>query len=228
MSKETRIASAFLVALLPTFLGGPVVAQSLSGLHRISDGVTSCHSEFRHVNIPKGGKFELADLKGPGKVTYFYITDDNLTDQNRLYPGLVLQAFWDDETEASIQVPLADFFGVVGKKMVDYQSAVMAINHGCFMCYLPMPFSTHARRVLANDGDRDYSRKVAYGVDYEADPAYAGERSRLHAQWRRSKRMRTNTPAWPSGTRRNLTGRSCSLLSWSGRPRAWQVPRSSG
>ena len=26
---------------------------------------------------------------------------------------------------------------------------------------------------------------MAYGVDYEADPAYAGEKSRLHVEWRR-------------------------------------------
>jgi hypothetical protein len=44
---------------------------------------------------------------------------------------------------------------------VDYQSAVMQINHACFMCYLPMPFSQSARFVLANDGDRDYSRVLA-------------------------------------------------------------------
>ena len=138
---KTMIAIACLTAMLPAFFGRIAYAQDLSNLHRITGGVTACHSEFRQLNIPKGGKFVLADLKGPGKVTYFYITDDNLADQNRLYPGLVLQAFWDDEAEASIQAPLSDFFGAVGKKTVDYQSAVMAINHGCFMCYLPMPFS---------------------------------------------------------------------------------------
>ena len=100
---------------------------------------------FHPVSIPKGGEHVLADLKGPGKVTYFYITDDT---RGRWYPGLVLKVFWDDETAPSIQVPLADFFGAIGGQCVDYQSAPMQINHACFMCYLPMPFS-HSVSVIS-------------------------------------------------------------------------------
>jgi hypothetical protein len=54
------------------------------------------------------------------------------------------------------------------------------------MCYLPMPFARRARFLLANDGDRDYSQSVAYGIDYEEDSRYATEKSRLHGAWRRS------------------------------------------
>ena len=57
---------------------------------------------------------------------------------------------------------------------------------GCYMCYLPMPFSRRARLVLSNDGDREYSQSVAYGIDYEQDPAYVVEKSRLHCVWNRS------------------------------------------
>ena len=60
------------------------------------------------------------------------------------------------------------------------------INHACYMCYLPMPFSRRARFVLANDGERDYSQSVAYGIDYEQGAAFAEEKSRLHCAWRRS------------------------------------------
>jgi hypothetical protein len=129
----------------------------------------------------------LADLEGPGKVTYFYITDDT---QVRWYAGLVLRVFWDGESEPSIQTPLADFFGAMGGRTIDFQSLPMQINHGCYMCYLPMPFSRRARFVLVNDGDRDYSQSVAYGIDYEADPDFAGEKSRLHGAWRRSNPVR--------------------------------------
>jgi hypothetical protein len=54
------------------------------------------------------------------------------------------------------------------------------------MCYLPMPFSQHARLVLENDGNEEYSRSVAYGIDYDHDATYATETSRLHAAWSRS------------------------------------------
>ncbi len=54
------------------------------------------------------------------------------------------------------------------------------------MYYLPMPFARRARFVLANDGDRDYSQSVAYGIDHETSENYAREKSRLHCAWRRS------------------------------------------
>jgi len=125
----------------------------------------------------------LAEFAGPGKVTYFYITDDTA---GKWYPGLVLKVYWDGGKNPSIDVPLSDFFGAIAGKTVDYQSAPMQINHSCFMCYLPMPFSRSARFVLANDGDRDYSQKVAYGIDFERHSSYANEKSRLCCEWRRS------------------------------------------
>ena len=177
---------AFFIPLLAAVvLGGPRLsqAQSLPDLYLLKDGVSRNHMEYHQVSLAKGQETPLADLKGPGKVTYFYITDNT---QVRWFGGLVLKVFWDDETNPSIQAPLADFFGAMGGKTIDYQSAPMQINHACYMCYLPMPFSRRARFVLANDGDRDYSQSVAYGIDYEAGGAFAQEPSRLHCLWRRS------------------------------------------
>ena len=173
----------WVVANLVLWLPANVAAQTPSDLYRITGGVTRSQMDFRQITVPKGGEQILADFKGPGKVTYFYITDDTA---GKWYPGLVLKVFWDDETYPSIQLPLADFFGAIGGRTIDYQSAPMQINHSCFMCYLPMPCSKRAKFVLANDGDRDYSQKVAYGVDFETNDALATERSRLHCEWRRS------------------------------------------
>ena len=47
----------------------------------------------------------------------------------------------------------------------------MQINHLCYMCYLPMPFSKRARFVLANDGRQGLPPSVAYGIDCEKDAA---------------------------------------------------------
>jgi hypothetical protein len=152
-------------------------------LYSITDGVSHSQTEFRQIVVPKGQERVLADLKGPAKVTYFYITDDTV---GKWYPGLVLKIFWDDAAYPSIDVPLSDFFGAIGGKTIDCQSALLQINHSCFMSYLPMPFSIRARFVLANDGERDYSQKVAYGIDFEKNIAYAKENSRLHCEWRRS------------------------------------------
>jgi hypothetical protein len=173
------LAAAGFFGLLPV----SVSAQTTAELYRITDGVTRTQMNFHQVKVSKGQEYVLADFKGSGKVTYFYITDDTV---GNWYRGLVLKVYWDGETVPSIQVPLADFFGAIAGKSVDYQSAPMQINHACFMSYLPMPFAKRARFVLANDGDCDYSQKIAYGVDWEQNAAYAREKSRLHCEWHRS------------------------------------------
>lgn len=174
--------TAFAIACL-MLARGAATAQSTAELFRITDGVSNTHTNFHNITVPKGGETVLTELKGAGKITYFYITDDTV---GRWYPGLLLRVYWDGAEKPSIEVPLADFFGAIGGRAVDYHSAPMQINQACFMCYLPMPFSKGARFVLANDGDRDYAQKVAYGIDHEQDPAFAGEKSRLHCEWRRS------------------------------------------
>lgn len=184
--RSTRYCAFILTAAITGLLGIVAVgatAQPVSDLYRITDGVTRSQMNFHQVVVIKGQEHVLADFKGPGKVTYFYITDDT---RGNWYRGLVLKVYWDDDPSPSIEVPLTDFFGAIAGKAVDYPSALLQINHSCFMSYLPMPFSKRARFVLANDGDRDYSQKVAYGVDVEEDAAYANERSRLHCEWRRS------------------------------------------
>ena len=98
----------------------------------------NAHMEYHEVKLPTGKEVVLGDLKGPGKVTYWYITDDS---NGKFYPGLVLKVFWDGEAAPSINVPLSDFFGAIGSHTIDYQSVPMQIQHFCYMCYLPMPFS---------------------------------------------------------------------------------------
>ena len=162
----------------------------VNDVFRITNGTFTNHVEYHQVDLPPGKEYVLADLEGPGKITYFYYTDDSFehaTDgSGALYAGLVLKVYWDDTVEPSIRVPLWAFFGAFNHRTIDYQSLPMQINHHNFMCYLPMPFSHRARFVLANDGDEEYSRSVAYGIDEESDPAFATEKSRLHASWRRS------------------------------------------
>jgi hypothetical protein len=66
----------------------PSAAQVVPDLYRITDGVSLNHMEYHQLQVGKGQEVVLADLKGPGKVTYFYITDDT---QVHWYPGLVLR-----------------------------------------------------------------------------------------------------------------------------------------
>ena len=178
MSKLYQVVAVFALCHL---LAGVGAAQGLNDLYRIGDSISQSHVEYHQVTVPKGKEVVLADLKGPGKITSFYITPVS---------ELVLKILWDDESEASVQAPLGDFFGAIRGKAIDYHSTPMQVQHGCYACYLPMPFSGRARFVLANDGDKDYRASMAYGIDYEQDRQYAREKSRLHCMWRRSNPVR--------------------------------------
>ena len=184
-------ASMGLLAAWILFAGlAPCARAQVNDIYRISNGTSATHVEYHDIDLTPGKEFVLADIAGPGKITYFYFTDSSFMRPARgtgaFYPGLVLKVYWDDATEPSIRVPLWDFFGAFGRKPIEYQSLPMQINHYNFMCYLPMPFSQHARLVLENDGDERYNRSVAYGIDYDRDAAYATETSRLHAAWNRT------------------------------------------
>src|SRR5271157_1167187 len=89
-SRRLRSRIVPLVPLLAAgFLGGAPLSQAqlLTDLFVVKDAVSRNHMEYHQVSLAKGQEAALADLKGPGKVTYFYITDDT---QVRWFPGLVL------------------------------------------------------------------------------------------------------------------------------------------
>jgi hypothetical protein len=184
-------ASMGLLAAWILFAGfAPCARAQVNDIYRITNGTSGSHVEYHEIDLPPGKEFVLADIAGPGKITYFYFTDSSFMrpaqGTGALYPGLILKVYWDNATEPSIRVPLWDFFGAFGRNPIEYQSLPMQINHYNFMCYLPMPFSQHARLVLENDGDEEYNRSVAYGIDYDRDAVYSTETSRLHAAWNRS------------------------------------------
>lgn len=182
-------------------------AQGVESLYHITDGKSKTYVEYHDIHIPKGGETNLAVLEGPGKVTYWYVTDNH----DAFYPGLVLKIYWDGGKDPSVNVPLADFFGAMQEHPIDYQSAPIQIQHKSYMCYLPMPFSKQARFVLANDGGKDYDASIAYGIDYEQDRRYSAERSRFHCVWHRSNPVRDD--AFPLKLQANQTGGKTSINS---------------
>jgi hypothetical protein len=110
--------AAFRIALTALLLvgwtltvGSPTRAQAqVNDIFHITSGTFTNHVEYHRIDLPPGKDVVLADLAGPGKITYFYITDDSTghaTDgSGALYAGLVLKVYWDEAAEPSIQVPL--------------------------------------------------------------------------------------------------------------------------
>lgn len=154
-------------------------SQSLSNIYKVTHGVSGAHVEFRTYVIKPGEELALADINGPAKITYCYITDDSVFHRadgsGFAYPGLVLRVYWDYSDKPSIDVLLWAFFGGFDRESINYASLPMQVHHWSHMCYLPMPFSKHARVSLLNDGNITYSRSIAFGTSYEKNEKYATE-----------------------------------------------------
>ena len=173
---------------------GQTPLPDVQSLYKITDSTTGFvppepykNSTFLAPPIPPGGERVLGDITGPGKITYWYITDST---QGHWRPDLVLKIYWDDATEPSVNVPLSDFFGGFQSQTVDFTSALMQARESNFMCFLPMPFQKRARFVLCNEGTEPYTDMCVYVIQYERGAEFANETSRLHCQWSRENPVR--------------------------------------
>ena len=134
-----------------------------------------------NVLIPSGEAYLFADLQGPGIVTHFFCTIGN-PNKRRPECGIgteefnvrkvVLNVYWDDETEPSIQAPLGDFFGMGHGITKSFASAPLQItpeDGRGFNCWFPMPFRRRARFTVKNECCSplhfyfyvDYAKKMA-------------------------------------------------------------------
>jgi len=132
------------------------------------------------VNIKAHSIFTLAEITGPGGIRGIWMTP---TGNWRLS---VLRFYWDDETEPSVEVPVADFFASGWAKWDRcplINSMPIAVNPRCgFNCYWPMPFRKKCRITMENLADENMV--LYYQINYALAkvPAQAGY---FHAQFRR-------------------------------------------
>jgi hypothetical protein len=139
------------------------------------------------IPVKAGETVELANFDGQGCINQFWITSDL-----PLYRPLVLRFYWDNEITPSVEVPLGDFFAMghdASPHLVNSLPVIVGPYRAC-ACYWQMPFRTHVRITLQNEGAED-AHVVAYKIIYKlydipADTPY------FHAQWRRSITQRSN------------------------------------
>ena len=93
-------------------------------------------------NIEAGKKATLAEIQGAGTVTHIWVT---ISSPERYHlRRVVLRAYWDGETEPSIETPIGDFFGLGYGEAYYWASAPLAVSDRALNCFFPMPFSRGA------------------------------------------------------------------------------------
>jgi len=130
------------------------------------------------VVIKAGTTFTVAEMEGPGSVQHIWMTPTGN------WRNSILRFYWDDETTASVEAPVGDFFCMGWGQYSPLQSLAVCVNPGsAFNCYWPMPFRKKCRITMENIDEKDMV--LYYQVDYVLTevPADAGY---FHAQFRRT------------------------------------------
>ncbi len=133
-------------------------------------------------------KATLAEINGPGTITHIWVT---IASPERYHlRRIVLRAWWDGETNPSIEAPIGDFFGLGYGEPYYWSSLPLAVSDRALNCFFAMPFSRGARIEIENQGDQRINNFYYY-VDYEgyaagSAHARATERQgRFHAWFNR-------------------------------------------
>ena len=149
-------------------------------------------------SIPAHEELTLADIRGSGCIARLWFALDN---GGRIPPGqrlgvadplflrkTVLQIFWDDAADPSVEVPVGDFFGVGGGEVRSYSSALIEVSahqgagRGSLTSWIRMPFFEQARFVLRNDSELPV--RVFWHIDYQRWDRLPADGYHFHANWR--------------------------------------------
>lgn len=139
-------------------------------------------------NIKNGETVTLADVKGTGMITHIWMTVTNQTTPANRYVlrDLVLRMYWDDETEASVEVPVGDFFccGFGEECMVNSLPIVVLPQRG-LNSFFKMPFQKGAKITIENQHNNTIP-EFFYQIDYCLYNEIPKEIKYFHARWNRN------------------------------------------
>lgn len=121
----------------------------------------------------------IADLKGPGIIMMIHFA---MPERLKLDRSVIMRIYWDGEKNASVEVPLVDFFCDPNGTMDDINTILVDKKRG-WNAYFPMPFRKSARIVLYFDDEH-----IPEGAIYSYTPCYS------YVMWRYLKSLPSDVP----------------------------------
>lgn len=125
----------------------------------------------------------LAELEGPGCIQHIFMAIRPIPLFNR---QIILQIYWDEETNPSIECPLGDFFGLChGLPYYEINSRYLSVKgQSGLNSYFPMPFAKSARIEVKAGPIKPVS--LFFEIDwYRYSREELKESQRFHVKWRR-------------------------------------------
>lgn len=134
-------------------------------------------------NLRAGQAYTFAEIAGPGCIRHLWLTTEKR--HPAMLRNLILRAYWDGQSQPSIEAPFGDFFGIGHGASRHFESAFLTNAEGrAFNSYFPMPFALSARLTLTNESGED-AGMFFYEVDYTLGDEVGPDTPYFHAQFRR-------------------------------------------
>ena len=224
--KKIRANALFIGTLLTWLMTcASVSAQSDGGQSAQLSGLISPHNyvqkrassydrtggndDFR--KIAPGDALTILDDSGPAIITHIWI---GIGSSERYHlKKLVLRMYWDDETSASVEAPLGDFFGLGLGDYFQFESIPLVVAPDkALNCFFPMPFRKRSRITITNEGKEDVD-SFYFNIDYQAlNKDLPADTMYFHAQYRQATPAKGWTNQWESNdtpavtAKKNLDG----------------------
>ena len=152
------------------------------GLAPVPEG---CEVRESARTLQPGEGAEWFEVAGPAIIRQLSVTPDygsigDAVAREKLGRQLVLQVRWDDAESASVEAPLADFFGQVWRR-VRYTAMFFSLTNGTYVSRFPMPFEKRARLRIENQSDQPVT--LSARADIQPLPVWDANWGYLHAQW---------------------------------------------
>ena len=219
------IGSALTCLVMCLMMSTSVLAQSEGGQSALLSGLISPHTYVQKrassydrtggnddfFKIAPGGTLTILDESGPAIITHVWIA---LGASERYHlKKLVLRMYWDDETSASVEAPLGDFFGLGLGDYFQFESIPLVVAPDkALNCFFPMPFRKRARITITNEGKEDVD-SFYFNIDYQAlNKDLPADTMYFHAQYRQATPAKGWTNQWESNdtpavtAKKNLDG----------------------
>ncbi|HSJ13481.1 MAG TPA: DUF2961 domain-containing protein [Longimicrobiales bacterium] len=186
---STRFAAAAAQTRPEGPLGDLYLAREGGIAHYSSADPTGGNADMRP--IAPGETLVLVDHAGAGVVRRWWVTISPRRDVAVLR-GLIVRCWWDGEATPSVEVPIADFFGMGFGEWQDYSSLPLNMTSGGYNSYWPMPFRRSARITVENTSDVPVA-SFYYNIDIRTHDNLPEDALYFHAQFRQA-RSRAGEP----------------------------------
>ena len=214
------IGSALTCLVMCLMMSTSVLAQSEGGQSALLSGLISPHTYVQKrassydrtggnddfFKIAPGGTLTILDESGPAIITHVWIA---LGASERYHlKKLVLRMYWDDETSASVEAPLGDFFGLGLGDYFQFESIPLVVAPDkALNCFFPMPFRKRARITITNEGKEDVD-SFYFNIDYQAlNKDLPADTMYFHAQYRQATPAKGWTNQWEANDAAAITAK---------------------